>query len=71
MLRLCVCMGDDLDLIEIRVNYEQNSLLYLVRPARGGVCHTKDPATGKTQLSGYYNTLKDDGTLEIRPEGGQ
>ena len=45
--------GDVLDLIEIRVNCEQNSLLYLVRPRRGGVCHTKD-AAGQTRISCYY-----------------
>ena len=33
--------GDFLDLIEIRVNCEQNSLLYLVRPRGEGACHTK------------------------------
>lgn len=30
------------DLLEIRVNCEQNSLLYIVRPRRGGICHTKN-----------------------------
>ena len=70
--RMCaVDRGDYLDLVEVRVNCEQNSLLYLVRPAKGGVCHSKDPATGKTRLSCYYRTLKDDGTLEIRPEASQ
>lgn len=45
--------GDVLDLVEIRVNCEQNSLLYIVRPSKGGVCHTKD-ATGQTRISCYY-----------------
>mmetsp|Transcript_3060 Transcript_3060/g.3422 ORF Transcript_3060/g.3422 Transcript_3060/m.3422 type:complete len:126 (-) Transcript_3060:7-384(-) len=35
--------GDVLDLVEMRVNCEQNSLLYLVRPCRTGACHTKSP----------------------------
>ena len=30
------------DLLEARVNCEQNSLLYIVRPRRGGICHTKN-----------------------------
>ena len=34
--------GETFDLIEVRVNCEQNSLLYLVRPRRGGICHTKN-----------------------------
>ena len=34
--------GEQFRLIEVRVNCEQNSLLYLVRPVRGGICHTKN-----------------------------
>lgn len=34
--------GQTYELLEIRVNCEQNSLLYLVRPRRGGICHTKN-----------------------------
>lgn len=34
--------GETFDLLEVRVNCEQNSLLYLVRPRRGGICHTKN-----------------------------
>jgi phosphoribosyl-AMP cyclohydrolase len=29
-------------LVEVRVNCEQNSLLFLVRPRRGGICHTRN-----------------------------
>ncbi len=47
--------GDVLDLVEVRVNCEQNSLLYRVRP-RGGVCHTVD-ADGKTRPLCYYRRL--------------
>jgi len=36
--------GETFDLLEIRVNCEQNSLLYRVRPRRGGICHTKNAA---------------------------
>ena len=36
--------GETFDLIEVRVNCEQNSLLYLVRPNAGGICHTKNQA---------------------------
>ena len=32
--------GETFDLVEARVNCEQNSLLYLVRSRRGGICHT-------------------------------
>ncbi len=34
--------GEVFDLLEIYVNCEQNSLLYKVRPRRGGICHTKN-----------------------------
>lgn len=48
--------GDYLDLVQIRVNCEQNSLLYLVRPRRTGACHTKD-ANGNSRISCYYRRL--------------
>lgn len=32
--------GETFELLEIRVNCEQNSLVFLVRPRRGGICHT-------------------------------
>jgi phosphoribosyl-AMP cyclohydrolase len=34
--------GETFELVEVRVNCEQNSLLYKVRPRRGGICHTKN-----------------------------
>jgi phosphoribosyl-AMP cyclohydrolase len=34
--------GETFDLVEVRANCEQNSLLYRVRPRRGGICHTKN-----------------------------
>jgi len=49
--------GDTLQLVDVRVNCEQNSLLYLVRMVGGGVCHTKD-AAGKTRRTCYYRSLK-------------
>ena len=55
--------GDTLDLVEIRVNCEQNSLLYRVRPRKGGVCHTQD-ASGKTREACYYRRLSQ-GTSEL------
>ena len=55
--------GDWLDLVDVRVNCEQNSLLYRVRP-RSGVCHTKD-ASGAARNRCYYRVLKDAATLEF------
>jgi len=36
--------GETFELVEARVNCEQNSLLYLVRPKRGNICHTQNQA---------------------------
>jgi phosphoribosyl-AMP cyclohydrolase len=54
--------GDFLELLEVRVNCEQNSILYKVRPAGQGACHTKQD--GKARSGCYYRRLKADGTLE-------
>ena len=51
--------GDVLDLDEVRVNCEQNSLLYCVTP-RAGVCHTVD-GDGNTRSACYYRRLESDG----------
>ena len=53
--------GETFDLISAYVNCEQNSLLYLVRPCRGGICHTKNQA-GEPRNCYYrkidFDTLK-------------
>jgi phosphoribosyl-AMP cyclohydrolase len=55
--------GDFLELLEVRVNCEQNSILYRVRPAGQGACHTKG-ADGRARSGCYYRRLRADGTLE-------
>ena len=50
--------GDFLDLREIRVNCEQNSLLFLVVPRAGGVCHTKQ-AGGAARQTCFYRAIRD------------
>jgi phosphoribosyl-AMP cyclohydrolase len=55
--------GDTLEIVEIRVNCEQNSLLYLVRPLGEGACHTKR-ADGKARHSCYYRKIQG-GRLEF------
>ncbi len=47
--------GETFDLLEVRVNCEQNSLLYRVRPRRGGICHTKNAAGAARNC--YYRRL--------------
>ena len=48
--------GDTLSLIDVRVNCEQNSLLYLVRRDGGGACHTMK-ADGSSRSGCYYRSL--------------
>ena len=49
--------GDRLEIKEIMVNCEQNSLLYLVRLLGKGTCHTKNTA-GNHRKSCFYRRLK-------------
>ena len=55
--------GESFDLVEVRVNCEQNSLLYRVRPRRGGICHTKN-AKGEPRNCYYRRLDFDSGELE-------
>ena len=48
--------GDELEVVDVRVNCEQNSLLYVVRPATGGACHTVD-AAGRARSTCYYRRV--------------
>lgn len=52
--------GDVLELVEVRVNCEQNSLLYRVRPKGEGACHTRDPASGRHRPGCYYRRVLGD-----------
>ena len=47
--------GESFDVLEIRVNCEQNSLLYVVRPRRSAICHTKNQAGQPRNC--YYRRL--------------
>ncbi|MDY6950132.1 MAG: phosphoribosyl-AMP cyclohydrolase [Thermodesulfobacteriota bacterium] len=47
--------GNQFELLEVRVNCEQNSLLYMVKPQGGGICHTKNSA-GRARDC-YYRRL--------------
>lgn len=50
--------GNALDVLEVRVNCEQNSLLYLVRLRKDGVCHTLHD--GVARHSCYYRRIAGD-----------
>ena len=55
--------GDELKIVEVRVNCDQNSLLYIVKMVAKGSCHVKDKA-GRTRFGCYYRRIKD-GKLEF------
>ncbi len=62
--------GDYLELIEVRVNCEQNSILYRVRPAGKGSCHTKGK-NGLPRVGCYYRRLVTDGKTLDFIKGGE
>ena len=55
--------GHFFELTEVRVNCEQNSLVYLVRPKSEGICHTRN--SKGTARNCYYRRLNlETGALE-------
>ncbi|MBI9104055.1 MAG: phosphoribosyl-AMP cyclohydrolase [Spirochaetales bacterium] len=56
--------GDLLKMDEIRINCEQNSLLYLVTPEGKGACHAKRE-DGLPHSSCYYRKIRTEGNLEV------
>jgi len=61
--------GDVLELVDVRVNCEQNSLLYRVRPRTGGACHTQD-AEGRARRTCYYRRVESEEDLAfVQPPG--
>ena len=55
--------GQTYELLEVRVNCEQNSLVYIVRATHGGICHTKNKAGEPRNC--YYRKLNfETGELE-------
>ena len=55
--------GETFAIVEIRVNCEQNSLVYIVRPRRGRICHTRN-AAGEPRNCYYRRLDLDSNTLE-------
>ena len=54
--------GEFLDLVEVLVNCEQNSVLYQVKVRKVGACHTKNQA-GEPRKGCYYRKIGDQGRL--------
>jgi len=59
--------GDMLKINEIRINCEQNSLLYLVTPQGKGACHAKKE-NNNPYTTCYYRKINKDNSLEIIEE---
>jgi phosphoribosyl-AMP cyclohydrolase len=55
--------GATFELVEIRVNCEQNSLLYRVRPLVEGICHTRNQS-GRARNCFYRRLDMESGQLE-------
>ena len=55
--------GNVFELSEVRVNREQNSLVYLVRPKREGICHTRN-SQGRARDCYYRRLNMDSSVLE-------
>ncbi len=53
--------GDELAVVEVRVDCDDDTVLYLVEP-KGGTCHTKN-ARGQTRRSCFYRRVEGDGSL--------
>lgn len=56
--------GDMLRVEDIRINCEQNSLVYLVTPMGKGACHAKQ-SDGMPYKSCYYRRINTDDTLSL------
>ena len=50
--------GDTLALVEIRVDCDQDALLYLVHPQGEGACHTKNQK-GEARKTCFYRKIED------------
>lgn len=55
--------GNSFELVEIRVNCEQNSLVYFVRPRGEGICHTRN-SSGRARDCYYRRLNMESGVLE-------
>lgn len=55
--------GNTFELVEVRVNCEQNSLVYIVRQKMDGICHTAN-SKGKARNCYYRRFNMESGILE-------
>lgn len=55
--------GDWLTIVEIRVDCDDDTILYRVKPEGQGACHTRNQA-GQTRSSCFYRAVGADGSLK-------
>ncbi|MEL6670701.1 MAG: phosphoribosyl-AMP cyclohydrolase [Bacteroidota bacterium] len=58
--------GDYLEIVEIRVDCDQDAILYLVMPQGEGACHTKN-AAGESRVSCFYRYVDEQNSLQGVP----
>jgi phosphoribosyl-AMP cyclohydrolase len=54
--------GDWLKIVEVRVDCDEDTVLYRVEPQGAGACHTKN-AAGKTRQSCFFRRVEADGSF--------
>ena len=54
--------GDWLRIVEVRVDCDDDTVLYRVEPLGSGACHTKN-AAGKTRTSCFYRRIEKNGLV--------
>ncbi|HJM82912.1 MAG TPA: phosphoribosyl-AMP cyclohydrolase [Nitrospinota bacterium] len=58
--------GDFLKVIDVLVDCDQDTVVYMVEPQGKGACHTKDPKSGQARLSCFYRRVNlSSGDLEM------
>lgn len=55
--------GDWLTIVEIRVDCDDDTILFRVKPEGQGACHTRNQS-GRTRSSCFYRRLEVDGSLK-------
>jgi phosphoribosyl-AMP cyclohydrolase len=58
--------GDWLQIVEVRVDCDDDTVLYRVKPLGAGACHTKT-AAGRTRSSCFYRRVGPDGVVNLDP----
>ena len=58
--------GDVLEVVEVRVDCDDDTILYRVHPQGGGACHTKN-AAGRTRTSCFFRRVEGNTVVDLDP----